>query len=83
MNGVIWSILNRNVNKQILSPHQQIVRLFCDRGSLEGGVKTRIGTKTDFIVFLYKRCSVFSGKLAMATGHTMLINLRFVNNANH
>jgi hypothetical protein len=66
------------------NPHQQIVRLFCDRGSLEGGVKTIIGTKTDFIVFLSgKHCSVFSGKLAMATGHTMLINLRFLYNANH
>ena len=60
-----------------------ISRLFCDRGSLEGGVKTIIGTKTDFIVFLYKHCSVFSGVLAMATGHAMLINLHFFNNANH
>ena len=48
-----------------MSTHQQIVRLFCDRGSHEGGItcKTIIGTKTDFIVFLYKHCSVFSGKL--------------------
>jgi hypothetical protein len=48
-----------------LSTHQQIVRLFCDRGSHEGGItcKTIIGTKTYFIVFLYKHCSVFSGKL--------------------
>jgi hypothetical protein len=28
----------------------------------------KIGTKTD-LVFLYKHCTVFSGKLAMATGH--------------
>jgi hypothetical protein len=29
-------------------------------GSLEGGIKTIIGTKTDFIVFLYEQVSVFS-----------------------
>jgi hypothetical protein len=35
----------------------------------EGGNKTISGTKTD-LVFLYKHCTaVFSGKLAMATGH--------------
>jgi hypothetical protein len=44
-------ILNRNVNKDILSPHQQIVRLFCGMDSLEGGIKTIIGTKSD-LVFL-------------------------------
>jgi hypothetical protein len=45
-------ILNKHVNKYILSPHQQIVRLFYDRGSLEGAIKTIIGTKYD-LVFLY------------------------------
>jgi hypothetical protein len=51
MNGVIWcaDILIKNVNKYILSPHQQIVQLFCD---IEGAIKTIIGTKTD-LVFLY------------------------------
>jgi hypothetical protein len=49
--------------------------MFCDMGSLEGGMKTIIGSKSD-LVFLYKHCTAFSGKLvAMATGHTMLINL--------
>jgi hypothetical protein len=45
-------------------------------GSLEGGIKTIIGTNPD-LVFLYKHCTVFSGKLAMATGHmhAILINL--------
>jgi hypothetical protein len=47
-------------------------------GSLEaiGGIKTIIGTNPD-LVFLYKHCTVFSGKLAMVTGHThaILINL--------
>jgi hypothetical protein len=43
-------------------------------GSLECGIKTIIGTKPD-LVFSYKNCTVFSGKLAMATGHAMLINL--------
>ena len=38
-------ILNKNVNKQI-------VRLFCDMGSLEGAIKTITGTKND-LVFLY------------------------------
>jgi hypothetical protein len=33
-------------------------------GSLEGGIKTIIGTNHD-LVFLYKHCTVFSGKLAM------------------
>jgi hypothetical protein len=38
----------------------------------EGGEKTIIGTKTD-LVFLYKHCTtaVFSGKLAMETGHAI------------
>ena len=35
-----------------MSLHQQIVQLFCDRGSLEGAIKTIIGTKTD-LLFLY------------------------------
>jgi hypothetical protein len=35
--------------------------------SLEGSVKTIIGTKPD-LVFLYKHCTVFSDKLAMTTG---------------
>jgi hypothetical protein len=39
-------ILNKNVNKK------QIVRLFCDRGSLEDAIKTITGTKND-LVFLY------------------------------
>jgi hypothetical protein len=37
-----------------LSPHQQAVQLFCDRESLEGAIKTIIGTKTD-LVFLYMK----------------------------
>ena len=41
-------VLNKNVNKYILSPHQQIVRLFCDRGA----IKTIIGIKID-LVLLY------------------------------
>jgi hypothetical protein len=36
-------------------------------GSLEGGVKTVTGTKSD-LVFLYKHCTVFSDKLAMTPG---------------
>ena len=69
-------LIIRNVNKKILSPHQHIVRLFCDIGSLEGGVKTIIGTNPD-LVFLYKHCTVFSGKFAIVTGHmhVILINL--------
>ena len=47
-------VLNKNVNKEILFPHQQAVQLFCDRGSLEGAIKTIIGTKTD-LVFLYMK----------------------------
>ena len=80
MNGVIWSILNRNINKYILSTHQQIVRLFCDRGSHEGGItcKTIIGTKTDFIVFLYKHCSVFSGKLTHVITKFILYSALFI-----
>ena len=39
---------------------------------LEGGIKKMIGTNPD-LVFLYKHCTVFSGKLAMTTGHAMLI----------
>jgi hypothetical protein len=42
--------------------------------SLVGGIKTTIGTKPD-LVSLYKHCTVFSGTLAMATDHAMLINL--------
>jgi hypothetical protein len=37
-----------------LFPHQQAVQLFYDRGSLEGAIKTIIGTKTD-LVFLYMK----------------------------
>ena len=35
---------------EILSPHRQIVQLFCGRGSLVGAIKTIIGTKTDLLV---------------------------------
>jgi hypothetical protein len=41
-------------------------RHLCD--APEGGNKMIIGTKTD-LVFLYQHSTVFSGKLAMATGH--------------
>jgi hypothetical protein len=34
--------------------HQQIVQLFCNRGNLEGAIKTIIGTKTD-LIFLYMK----------------------------
>jgi hypothetical protein len=51
-------------------------------GSLESGVKTIIGTNPD-LVFLYKHCTVFSDKLAMATSHAMRINLHYLNNANN
>jgi hypothetical protein len=47
-------VLNKNVNKEILSPHQQIVQLFWNRGSLEGAIKTIIATKTN-LVFLYMK----------------------------
>ena len=62
-------VLNKNVNK----------------GSLEGAIKTIFGTKAD-LVFLYMilySIQTFSGKLAMATGHAMLINLHHLNNANN
>ena len=76
----VRSILHRNVNKYILSTHQQIVQLFCDRGSHEGGItcKTIIGTKTDFIVFLYKHCSVFSGKLTHVITKFILYSALFI-----
>jgi hypothetical protein len=47
MNGVIWS-------GHIKQKCQQIAdcQLFCDRGSLEGAIKTITGTKND-LVFLY------------------------------
>ena len=43
------AVLNKNVNKYILSPHQNIVLLFCNKGSLEGAIDTIIGTKTDLV----------------------------------
>jgi hypothetical protein len=43
-------------------------------GGLEGGIKTIIGTNPD-LLFLYKHCTVFNGKLAMAPGDAMLINM--------
>ena len=61
-----------------------VSRLFCDRGSVEGAIKMiiAIGTKIDF-VFLYLIYTLLIGKLAMATGHTMPINLHDLNNTNH
>ena len=38
----------------------------------ERGNKMIIGTKTD-LVFLYQHSTVFSGKLAMATGHAQSV----------
>jgi hypothetical protein len=35
------------LTKSIMSPHRQIVQLFCGMGGLEGAIKTIIGTKTD------------------------------------
>jgi hypothetical protein len=63
----------------MLSHHQQIVRLFCD---IEAAIKTIIGIKTD-LLFLFCYYTVLSSKLAMVTGHAMLINLHHLNNANH
>jgi hypothetical protein len=55
MNGVIWSWRIKQKCQQIyFVSHQQIVQLFCNRGSLEGAIKTIIGTKTD-LVFLYMK----------------------------
>ena len=48
----------------------------------EGAIKTRFGTKTD-LVFLYMILYIIQCKLAMATGHAMLINLHHLNNANN
>jgi uncharacterized membrane protein (DUF106 family) len=101
MNGAIWSWRIKQKCWQIdFVSHQQIVQLFCNRGSLEGAIKTIIGTKTD-LVFLYMKLllnsmcpmihssiiivytyiwyfdyysTVLSGKLAVATGHGMLIS---------
>jgi hypothetical protein len=50
-----------------LSPHQQAVQLFCDRGSLEGAIKTIIGTKTD-LVFLYMKFLLNSTCLMIHSG---------------
>jgi hypothetical protein len=97
MNGAIWSWCIKQKCWQIdFVSHQQIVQLFCNRGSLEGAIKT----KTD-LVFLYMKLllnsmcpmihssiivvytyiwyfdyysTVLSGKLAVATGHGMLIS---------
>jgi hypothetical protein len=61
-------LLNKNVNKYILAPNQQII-WFCDKGiALKAHYKTIIGAKTD-LVFLYMIYTVFSGKLVMATGN--------------
>ena len=35
----------------ILSPHQQIIQLFCEH-SLEGAIKMIIGTKTDLFLYM-------------------------------
>jgi hypothetical protein len=52
MNDVIWSWrIKQKCQQYILSLHQQIVQLFCNRGSLEGAIKTINGTKND-LVFL-------------------------------
>ena len=37
-----------------------------------------IGTKTDFIVFLYKHCSVFSGKLTHVITKFILYSALFI-----
>jgi hypothetical protein len=101
MNGDIWSRRIKQKCWQIdFVSHQQIVQLFCNRGSLEGAIKTIIGAKND-LVFLYMKLllncmcpmihssiiivytyiwnydyysTVLSGKLAVATGHGMLIS---------
>ena len=66
----------RNVNKYMLSPHQHIVWLFCDMGSLEGSIKTIIGEKLG-LVFLSN--IVYSIQWQASHGnwpymHAMLIN---------
>jgi hypothetical protein len=53
VNGVIWSWRFKQKCEQIdFVSHQQIVQLFCDRGSLEGAIKKIRGTQTD-LLFLY------------------------------
>ena len=53
MSMIVNKYMSRNVNKYILSTHQQIVRLFCDRGSHEGGItcKTIIGTSAGLTIW--------------------------------
>jgi hypothetical protein len=60
-----WSSeADKNVNKKILSPHQQIIQLFC-RGSLEGAIKTisrRTHARFNFAHLVHIRAALNSGK---------------------
>jgi uncharacterized membrane protein (DUF106 family) len=103
MNGAMsaiwsWRIKQKCRQIDVIVSHQQIVQ-FCNRGSLEGAIKTIIGTKTD-LVFLYMKlllnymCPMIHSSIIIVytyiwyfdyyyTGHGVLNANRPAINANH
>jgi hypothetical protein len=73
MNGVTWSWYIEQSCQQIdFVSHLHIVRLFYDRKSIEGAIKTITGTKND-LVFLYLILYSIQLQASHGTGHAMLI----------